>query len=91
MFKSDVNSPAKALAFITDCQLATVTRLASKKSSAKYDLDRHISIAQTAVDWIMQFDVDYSRTRVEEVVAAGGSVEAWAKQFIPAPVTDTNA
>lgn len=84
MHKSDVRTLAEALAYITDCTLATVSDMAGKKSRQKHEFERQIAIAQTAVAWMQMFGVDPSTTRVEDVIAAGGVVE-WARQFMPKP------
>lgn len=84
MHKHDVRSTDAALAYLTDCTLATVTSLASKKSGSKYETRRHIAMAQQAIDWMREFGVDYTATRAKEVVAQyGGNVERWADQFRP--------
>jgi hypothetical protein len=72
-----------ALAYLTDCTLATVTHLASMKSASKSELRRQISIAQMAIDWMNRFGVAYGGTRAEDVMAMGGKVETWAEQFKP--------
>ncbi|WP_444679475.1 hypothetical protein [Halomonas sp. E19] len=39
-------------------------------------------MAQQAIDWMRLYDVDFSKTRAQEVVEQyGGSVEAWAASF----------
>jgi len=78
-----VNSPDGALAYLTDCTLATVCHLAMKKSAPKSELNRQISIAQKAIDWMDEFGIDYSDTRAKDVKAMGGKVELWAEQFKP--------
>lgn len=83
MRKDEVRSPSGALAYLVDCQLATVCDLAGKRSHSKGDLRRHISIAQSGVDWMSEFRVNLDGTRADEVVFMhAGSVEAWAKKFI---------
>lgn len=83
MSKHLVRDSAGALAYLTDCTLATVSYLASKKSTPKGELRRQISIAQHAIAWMDQFGVDYSKTRAADVKALGGNVETWAEQFKP--------
>lgn len=78
----EVREPGQALAYITDCTLATVCNLAGKKSASKSEFQRQKSIAQQAITWMQQMQVDFSKTRAEDVVKAGG-VEAWAEQFMP--------
>lgn len=82
MRKYDVTCSHEALAYITDCNLATVCDLAGKKSRSKYEYVRQQSIAQQAIDWMRSFGVDYSETRAKDVVEKfGGSVAAWAAQW----------
>jgi len=83
MAKHDVRSASGALAYLTDCTLATVCQLAMKKSASKSELRRQIDIAQSAIDWMERFGVDYSHTRAADVKALGGKVESWAEQFKP--------
>lgn len=83
MSKHQVRDTSGALAYLTDCTLATVSDLARRKSASKSELRRHISIAQTAIDWMDQFGVDYTHTRAADVKAVGGKVELWAEQFKP--------
>lgn len=81
MNKHQVRDSGQALAYITDCTLATVTDLASLARPPKHELNRQIGIAQQAIDWMNTFKVDYSGTRAEDVKALGGKVEVWAAQF----------
>lgn len=80
MNKHEVRDPGRALAYITDCNLATVADMAMKKSRSKSEFERQILIAQTAVDWMVNMKIDFSGTRVVNVVSVG-SVEAWAAQY----------
>lgn len=80
MRKCDVRTPEQALAYLTDCTLATVCDMAMQKRRAKGKYQRQILIAQTGCDWLFGMKVDYAGTRVEEV-AQSGSVAEWAKQF----------
>lgn len=82
MNKNDVRDPGQALAYITDCNLATVCDMATKKSRPKAEFERQKAIAQKAVDWMKAMGVDYSATRAVDVVSAG-SVDAWAQTFFP--------
>lgn len=84
MSKERVRDTGGALAYLTDCTLATVGDLASKKSAAKGELTRQISMAQTAIDWMERFGVDYTGTRAVAVKKLG-SVAAWADTFRPQP------
>lgn len=75
MQKNRVRIPADALAYITDCTLATVCDMASKKRRPKYEFERQISIAQTAITWMQEMGVDFSDTRAKEVVKEGSVKE----------------
>ena len=82
MHKYNVRTPADALAYITDCTLATVATMAMKTRRPKHEFERQISIAQTAVTWMQQMGVDMSSTRADEVIKSG-SVQKWAEQYMP--------
>jgi len=82
MQKYQVRNAENALAYITDCNLATVCSMAVKKSRNMYEFERQISIAQTAIDWMIEMHIDFSGTRVENVIKHG-SVNEWVKTFIP--------
>ena len=82
MTRWDVKTPADALAYITDCTLATVCDLAMKKSRPKYEYQRQQEIAQRAMDWMDAMGIDDSGTRATDVKAAG-SVRLWAQGFEP--------
>lgn len=82
MLKHQVRTPADALAYITDCTLATVCNMAGKKSRPKHEFERQMSIAQTAINWMVQMGIDVYTTRAAEVVAAGG-VNEWARRYMP--------
>ena len=71
------------MAYITDCTLATVCDMARNKKRPKYEFERQIRIAQTAIDWMLQMGVDVSTTRAQDVIEAG-SVEKWAEKYIKA-------
>lgn len=82
MHQYEVKSSADALAYIADCTLATVYKMAMKKSSPKGEFLRQRSIAQEAVNWLRAYAPieSYKNTRCIEVINEyGGSVEAWAK------------
>ena len=77
-----VRTEAQALAYITDCTLATISDMAMKKSRSKGEFLRQMGIAKTAIDWMVGMGVDFSSTRAKDVVECG-SVENWAMQFMP--------
>ena len=80
MHKHDVRSPEQALAYITDCTLATVADLAMRKSRPKHEYTRQKAIAQQAITWMDNMRIDYSGTRASDVREAG-SVDAWAERI----------
>ena len=80
MQKYQVKSPGDALAYLTDCTLATVADMAMKKSRASNEFIRQKEIAQRAINWMDGIGVDYSTTRAWEVKNMG-SVSAWADQY----------
>ena len=80
MYKDNVRNPEQALAYITDCTLATVAHMAMRKSRPKHEYARQKAIAQRAITWMDNMRIDYKGTRAADVLDAG-SVDAWAKQF----------
>lgn len=78
MNKHEVHSAEHALAYITDCTLATVADMAMKKSKPVGEYNRQMSIAQQAIDWMDEMGISYQGTRAEEVSKAG-SVTLWAQ------------
>lgn len=76
----DVRSPEGALVFLADCQLATVTELAVKKSRGKYDFDRQVSIAKLYCKWLSEFGISAKGTRVETAMSMGG-VDEFVKRY----------
>lgn len=92
MIKESVENPSQALAYLADCTLATIEDLVLQKRRQMTFLRRQIDIAQAGVDWMRQMGVDYSGTRVSDVIAqANGDVAGWAMLMIPlnsAPTSD---
>jgi hypothetical protein len=82
MQKHKVRDTGQALAYITDCTLATVCDMAMKKKRPKHEFERQISIAQTAINWMVQMGVDVTTTRAEDVLEAG-DVKTWAEKYMP--------
>jgi len=78
-----VKSAQDAIAYLLDCQLATVATFALKKSRPKSEYARQVSIAQMALDWSVKFGSDLSKTRGADVILSGGNVEKWAEQYFP--------
>lgn len=83
MMKSQVRTPADALAYMTDCTLATVCRMAMRKSRAKGEYERQIAIADTGVRWMIEMNVPREQYSRAEGVEKRGSVAAWAKGYEP--------
>lgn len=82
MMQYKVKTPNQALAYITDCTLATVQHMAMRKTRPSGEFSRQINIAQTAVDWMVLMNVDFTETRAHEVVTKfGGSVMAYANHY----------
>lgn len=79
MQKHEVRTPSDALAYIVDCQLATVAEMAMKKTRGKFDYQRHIAIAQSGLDWMRGMDVPLDGTRAGKI--ENGDVAAWAKKY----------
>lgn len=75
--KDRVHTPEQALAYVTECTLATLESY--PKSGSKYEFGRQLSIAQTSMDWIRQMKIDVSgSSRVKEVVEKfNGNVSEW--------------
>lgn len=80
MRKCDVRTPEQALAYITDCNLATVSHMAMLKSRGKHEYERQINIAQTAIDWMKVMGVSVVGTRSEEIIDKT-SVKEWASKY----------
>ena len=79
MQKRNVQSPADALQYLTDCTLATVCDMAMKKSRSAHEYQRQKNIAQAGIDWLNAFHVDYD-SRPFDANAEGG-VEEWAAKY----------
>lgn len=74
-----------ALAYMTECTLATVSDLAGKSRPPKNELSRQISIAQTGIDWVMTFLAAGERCgcgRVQDIIEEGISVQVWADRIV---------
>ena len=83
MMKHRVRTEQDALVYLTDCLLATVSEMAWKKSRKKHEYERHIAIAQTAVDWLKDFNAQIPiGCRAYDVLALPSQkVADWAKQY----------
>jgi len=87
IMKCRVHTPEQAVIYLTDCTLATVAMMASKKSRGKCEYQRQISIAQTGFDWLLGYPgiIDSSQgSRVLEIRDNyRGSVAEWARKYEP--------
>ncbi len=83
MIASNVRTKSEALRYLADCQLATVSDMAMKKSRPKYDYIRHIQIAQKAVNWLRDFGIEPEKgERAFEVINDfKGIVSDWARKY----------
>ena len=76
-----VSNPGHALLYLTDCALATVCDMASKKSRPVWEYKRQKMIAQYGIDWIEKFDVDADSRPKDVIDQFGGHVDKWALEF----------
>ena len=83
MEKHRVRTPEQAILYLADCTLATVADMAMKKSKSKYEFQRQIEIAQTAVNWLKDFNVQIEiDSRVYKVLSLHDQkVETWSKLY----------
>lgn len=77
--KNRVQTSDQALSYLAECILATVSSMALLKRKNKSEYARQIAMAQTAVNWVVDFGGPISG-RVADVLNAG-SVEKWVKQY----------
>jgi hypothetical protein len=78
-----LHSREEALAYLTECTLATVQDLAGRSRPPKGELARQVSIAQTGVDWVKTFVKPGDRCgcgRVQEIINRGVTVEGWCER-----------
>lgn len=81
MTRDTLRSEIDALAYLTECTLATVSDLASKSKPLKGELRRQISIAQTGINWVKLHAKpggSCGNSRVQEIIDKDISVEDWA-------------
>lgn len=80
--KHRVRTPEQALLYLADCTLATVSSMAMKKSRSKSEFERQINIAQSAVDWIRDFNIEIEiGSRAHEIISNKISVKQWADKY----------
>ena len=84
MRRDDIKNPAEAAIYITDCLLATVDDFCMKKNPPVGEFKRHISVAQTSIDLLLEHHsynlLDSTYGRIHEVLTTfGNSVDDYAK------------
>ena len=83
MMKHLVRTPEQAILYLADCTLATVAHMAMKKSKSNSEFQRQIAIAQSAVDWLKDFNIEIEvGSRASKVLALPDQkVETWSKSY----------
>ena len=83
MLRTSVKTEKDALLYLTECLLVTVSDMAMKKSRKKHEYERHIEIAQTAINWINDFNCNIEiDSRIYEILSTESrSVKEWAKKY----------
>ena len=74
----NVKTPEQAVAHLTECTLATVVNMALANSRPK-EFQRQISIAQQAIFWMGEMDIDMGKRAERVMKEARGSVDLWAE------------
>lgn len=84
MNKCQVRTPEQALLYLADCQLATVSSMAMKKSRGKFEFERQIEIAQTTVDWILNFrlNIDVDSRTYQVLSLPDRKVSTWINKYL---------
>jgi len=73
--------PEKVIAYLTECTLATIGTMLTKKRIPKYEFERQVNIAQKGIDAAMQFPLESiaGYGRVDDVIKIFDcSVKDWA-------------
>ena len=86
IIKCLVHTPEQAVLYLTDCTLATVAMMASKKSRGSLEYQRQISIAQAGFNWTLSYldSDDAQGSRALDIRDNyNGSVADWAKEYEP--------
>jgi hypothetical protein len=81
MRRESVRTTGDALAYLTDCTLATVESMAMLKGRKKGEFERQISIAQFGVHQMIIYGVDATGTRAADVAKFENSVRRWVDSF----------
>ncbi len=82
MTKDTLRNEIDALAYLTECTLATVSDLVSRARPPKGELQRQISIAQVGIDWVKLHakpGMKYGLGRVRDIIDGDMSVADWAE------------
>ena len=91
MQRENIRTTEQMLAYITDCTLATVADMASKKSWSKHEYKRQKTIAQIAIGWMDRNNIDMADTRARDIEKGPDGVDRWALQFEKlVPTSGTN-
>lgn len=71
MRKENVKTPEEALAYLADCTLATIEEILCYKNVNKTQLERHISIAETNMQFCHMFNCNVTGTRASDIEPFG--------------------
>jgi len=76
----EIYNTRQALLYLTNCSLETVGEMAQLDKRRRIDYERHILIAQSALDLVLKFNIEIgTNTRIYEVVVFNNkSVKQWA-------------
>ena len=77
----EIYNTRQALLYLTNCALETVGEMAQLDKRRKTEYERHILIAQSALDLVLKFNIEIGmNSRIYEVVVFNNkSVKEWAK------------
>ena len=81
MLIRNIKTSDDILLYIVDRLLAGIYRQCIMKRKAIFELKKQIDIAQVAIDKIVEIKIDYSKTRIADVMVFGGSVNEWSKSI----------
>lgn len=82
MRRCDVRCPLDAVAYMTDCTLATVERMSHSKRRPKREWQRQIDLAQHGILWMEEYGATVSEHDRAYEVRNAGSVRQWAEGLI---------
>jgi hypothetical protein len=81
MNRAQIKSAGDALDYLADCTLATVCKLAQKKSRSNAEFQRQIAIAQVALDCMRLYGITATGRAVKVHSECSGFVWIWAQQY----------